>query len=147
MAFLRYTQGETTFEVTIDSNDVTIGRSSECVLQIHGDSEVSRLHCSIQRRDEKSFEIIDSASRNGTYVNSSRLLAEPWELKHGDRIRVGHTKIVFYETEKAPAKTTDPDKVISEIAREMDDGKGFYTMMREIIEPATRKRSPKTIRD
>jgi pSer/pThr/pTyr-binding forkhead associated (FHA) protein len=69
-----------------------IGRSlaNEVVVQ---DAEVSRHHASVEVRDTE-FILSDAGSRNGTYLNGSRIQgAVP--LKPGDRIEVGNTKIVF----------------------------------------------------
>lgn len=132
MAYVAFVQQETPFEVTLDMDDVTVGRSDECVLQLHGDSEISRLHCAIQRRDEESFVILDSSSRNGTFVNGRRLLGEAHVLKGGDEIKIGNTVLTFHDDEK-DARTGSVD-VFSEIAEEMNAGKGFNTMMHEIVD-------------
>jgi adenylate cyclase len=69
-----------------------IGRSlaNEVVVQ---DAEVSRHHASVEVR-QTEFIVSDAGSRNGTYLNGTRLQG-PVALKHGDRIEVGNTKIVF----------------------------------------------------
>ncbi|MDT8389318.1 MAG: FHA domain-containing protein [Lentisphaeria bacterium] len=132
MAYVRYIQQETPYEVTLDMDDITVGRSDDCVLQIHGDREISRLHCAIQRRDAESFVILDSSSRNGTYVNDSRLLAEAHVLTDGDHIKIGNTVLTFHDDDKATR--TEAVDVFTEIAEEMNAGKGFNTMMHEIID-------------
>lgn len=143
MALLRYLQEGVPIEVTLDSDDITIGRGEDCIVRIHGDPEVSRLHCAIQRRDENAYVILDSASRNGTFVNGVRLMSEARELVHGDRIRIGHTKMSFYESE--PGHEPGKEDVFEEIAREMDEeGKGFRTMMHEILDQPPNPRNPKT---
>jgi len=153
MALLRYTENGTPIEVTLDSDDVTIGRADECVLQIHGDPEISRLHCAIQRRGGTNFVVLDTSSRNGTFVNGVRLLDEGKELTHGDRVKAGKTRLVFYdsavtaESAAAPAGESAPEPeedVFTEIAREMEEGKGFHTMMNEILTPPAGPGKPKT---
>lgn len=140
MAYVRYLQQKTPFEVTLDMDDVTVGRSDECVLQIHGDGEVSRLHCAIQRRDAESFVILDSSSRNGTFVNGSRLIDEAHVLKDGDEVKIGNTVLTFHDTENDAQ--TGPIDVFTEIAEEMNAGKGFNTMMHEIIDGDKLKTHP-----
>lgn len=69
-----------------------IGRSlaNEVVVQ---DAEVSRHHASVEAR-ETEFILSDGGSRNGTYLNGTRIQG-PVRLKPGDRIEVGNTQIVF----------------------------------------------------
>jgi pSer/pThr/pTyr-binding forkhead associated (FHA) protein len=135
MAIIRYHQDDIPVEVTLDSDDVTVGRGDECVLQIRGDGEISRLHCSFQRRDENKYVVMDSASRNGTFVNGVRLLSEARELMHGDRVRVGRTHLVYYESK--PGGVIGQEEIFSEMAQTMEENdKGFGTLMNEIVEPA-----------
>ena len=133
MAYVAYIQQKTPYEVTLDMDDVTVGRSDECVLQIHGDGEISRLHCAIQRRDAESFVVLDSSSRNGTFVNDRRLMDEAHVLKDGDQIRIGNTVLTFHDDEKKASKTVKTD-VFTEIAEEMNAGKGFNAMLHEIVD-------------
>jgi pSer/pThr/pTyr-binding forkhead associated (FHA) protein len=139
MAVLRYSSDGVPVEVTLDSADITIGRADDCTLQLRGDAEVSRLHCSIQRRDGDHFLIMDSASRNGTFVNGVRLMDEAKELEHGDRIRVGKTKMVYYQL-KTHVEVSGTEDLFEEVAKEMEEeGKGFRTIMNEILEPPSAK--------
>jgi pSer/pThr/pTyr-binding forkhead associated (FHA) protein len=50
--------------------------------------EVSRQHAGI-RGDAEGYWIADLGSRNGTYVNSERLSADPRRLRNFDRIELG----------------------------------------------------------
>lgn len=70
---------------------ITIGRSEVADVAIH-DDWISRLHCEISRRAGE-FIIRDLDSRNGTFVNESRV--KETTLRVGDKIRVGHTLIAF----------------------------------------------------
>src|SRR5204863_3824818 len=49
-----------------DRDSVTIGRDPNCGIQI-ADEEASRLHCTIERRQDKWF--LTDHSTNGTYVS------------------------------------------------------------------------------
>ena len=51
---------------------------------------VSRQHAGI-RGDAEGYWIADLGSRNGTYVNSERLGADPRRLRNFDRIDLGGT--------------------------------------------------------
>lgn len=63
-----------------------IGRSEECQLRPHSD-QVSRHHCVILV-DEGYVGIRDFGSKNGTFVNGSRVKMEQ-ELRNGDQLQIG----------------------------------------------------------
>ncbi len=74
----------------LNGDVVTIGRSSECGVQL-ADLSVSRKHLEIIRREEKYF-IKDLESKNGTLVNDERI--EPgreFEIEQGLPIAIGKT--------------------------------------------------------
>lgn len=70
-----------------------IGRSlsNEVVVQ---DAEVSRHHASVEVRGNEHI-LTDAGSRNGTCLNGSRI-SGPVRLKHGDRIEIGNTSVIFH---------------------------------------------------
>jgi pSer/pThr/pTyr-binding forkhead associated (FHA) protein len=63
---------------------ITVGRSDVCDVSLDGET-VSRVHCEIRRIG--SGYIIEDRSRNGTFINGSRIIESP--LRDGDRIRIG----------------------------------------------------------
>ena len=72
--------------------EATIGRDAQCDLAL-SDQTASRVHaCVICTPTE--FVIEDQKTRNGTLVNGQKI-SQRCPLKHGDEIRVGHTRIVF----------------------------------------------------
>ncbi|MCC7342379.1 MAG: FHA domain-containing protein [Bryobacterales bacterium] len=70
-----------------------IGRSlsNEVVVQ---DAEVSRHHATVEVRGNDHI-LTDAGSRNGTCLNGARITG-PVRLKHGDRIEVGNTSVLFF---------------------------------------------------
>jgi two-component system, cell cycle sensor histidine kinase and response regulator CckA len=64
----------------------TIGRSPEATVMVD-DPGVSRLHVRIRRGEGGAFEIEDLGSKNGTFLNGTRV--EHALVNLGDRIRVG----------------------------------------------------------
>src|SRR5882757_2202047 len=64
----------------------TIGRSPEATVMVD-DPGVSRLHARIRRNESGGFEVEDLGSKNGTFVNGTRI--EHALAKLGDKIRVG----------------------------------------------------------
>jgi serine/threonine protein kinase len=71
---------------------VSIGRAddNDIVLQADG---VSRYHAQI-RSDDHSLQLNDLNSRNGTYVNSSRIF-KPHTLSLGDNVQLGEVALTF----------------------------------------------------
>jgi pSer/pThr/pTyr-binding forkhead associated (FHA) protein len=70
-----------------------IGRGSESDLQLL-DQGVSRKHVNIDF-DGSFATVYDLGSTNGTSVNGHHVASQL--LRHGDVIRVGHTKLVFQQ--------------------------------------------------
>jgi FHA domain-containing protein len=60
---------------------------------------VSRRHAMI-RRTESGYEVVDLASRNGTWLNAERLVAnKPYPLASGSQLRIGQLRLlVIYHT-------------------------------------------------
>src|SRR5262245_28480519 len=83
--------GSASEEITLSSDDVTIGRDASSIIHVQ-DPTVSSHHCLIER-DKETFLLIDRDSTNGTFINGKAVKQAP--LKHGDEILVGSTKFYF----------------------------------------------------
>ena len=59
------------------------------------DVTVSRRHAEFIRRNN-TFEIVDQASLNGTYVNSDRVNTKV--LENGDEVQIGKFRFTFYHS-------------------------------------------------
>ena len=93
-----------------DAPLIIIGRSENCDVSLGGEM-VSRIHCEI-RRIANGYTIEDR-SRNGTFLNGSRIIESP--LRDGDRIRIGkHLLEVELSTERATDTITSRDTSESE---------------------------------
>lgn len=77
------------FELRPGSN--VVGRGSDCDLQLL-DQGVSRRHLDVQY-DGVRATVYDLGSTNGTTVNGHEVGSHV--LRHGDVLRIGHTKLVF----------------------------------------------------
>ncbi|OPZ23371.1 MAG: FHA domain protein [Lentisphaerae bacterium ADurb.BinA184] len=134
-ASLVYTLAGEVHHVPLEAEDVTIGRGSGCTIRFTHDAEISRIHCSVQRRGA-GYVVLDAASRNGTFLNDVRCTNVECELKDGDRIRVGKTVLKFVKARGADATA----EAIQELEREIESGKGFHTILHEIVDkPAPKK--------
>jgi pSer/pThr/pTyr-binding forkhead associated (FHA) protein len=122
---LRYTKRDgTQMEFELGERPVTIGRSPEADVVVL-DEKASRIHCGIRLWDGE-FYIKDLKSRNGTYVNDQRV--EVATLKPGDIVRVGSVLFLFvHDTDK------DSGVALQEVESEMAQGKGYSTILKQIV--------------
>jgi hypothetical protein len=76
---------------------ILLGRaSSNDIVVFHG--EVSKLHAQF-RVDAQCYSLADRGSRNGTFVNGSRVAPDTeFVLRNEDRIRVGVVTLIFFHT-------------------------------------------------
>jgi hypothetical protein len=85
----------------------TVGRASDNDIVLP-DSYVSRRHCAILIHAHQHCELHDTASRNGTYLNGTRL-GTPTPLKSGDEIRICDRQFIFLAKPQAlHANTLNP---------------------------------------
>jgi hypothetical protein len=76
------------------NNSVTIGRKRElCNLVLDYDTSVSGRHCEISARGGK-FYVKDLQSKNGTYINNSKVLSET-EIFSGNILKIGRLEMKF----------------------------------------------------
>ncbi len=126
---LRYKrQDGSQMEFELGERPITIGRGTEADLVIL-DEKASRLHCGIRLWDG-DFYIKDLKSRNGTFVNGQPV--EMAKLNPGDVIRVGGFSFSF-DTETSPKGS---QTILQEVADEMSRGKGYTTLLKEIVNSA-----------
>lgn len=125
---LRYTKHDgTRMEFQLGEQPITIGRSPDADIVLL-DEKVSRIHCGIRLWDG-DFYVKDLKSKNGTWVNGDR--SEVAKLRPGDTVRVGSTAFTFEQDLAVGA-----DTAIQEIEGAMDLGKGYTTILREIVHDA-----------
>lgn len=78
----------------------TMGRSADNDVIVE-DLYVSRRHCGIVRHHDDRCVIQDTASKNGTFVNGSKI-GQPTTLRPGDRIRICNREYVYQDRTAAP---------------------------------------------
>jgi hypothetical protein len=134
---LRYTKKDgAQMEFQLSDQPITVGRSADADIVLL-DERVSRIHCGIRLWDG-DFYIKDLKSRNGTWVNNEKV--DVAKLKAGDTVRVGSTTFHF---DQDPAVGTDT--AIQEIEGKMDLGKGYTTILREIVDDSSPVRKPEAV--
>jgi FHA domain len=86
---------------------LTFGRGSKNTVRLE-DPFASRYHAKLQVNQSQHCYFVDLDSRNGTLLNDTPLTTPVW-LKHGDRISIGETTLIF---EQGP-------EIVAESASEM----------------------------
>lgn len=117
-------QGQAVEVALTDRCPLTIGRSREADIVLP-EEHASRLHCGIHYEDG-AYILKDFKSKNGTYVNGERV--ESHVLHQGDRLRVGTVTIHVNET-----RGKSPDSALREVQQAMNEGKGYGTIMRDLV--------------
>jgi pSer/pThr/pTyr-binding forkhead associated (FHA) protein len=77
-----------------DSERLTVGRAAGSDLCLDFDPEVSDLHAELQRLGEHWLLVDDGLSKNGSFVNGSRVSGRR-RLRDGDTLRFGSTPVLF----------------------------------------------------
>ncbi len=114
-------------DIELTGEPLSIGRSREADIPLL-DDKVSRVHCGIRLSDGE-FYLKDLKSRNGTFVNGQRV-DDTVKLKAGDRIQIGSTVFVL----EAATVAEDSAKSLDAVKDAMADGKGYTTILKEIVE-------------
>ncbi len=87
--------GPTDGEVmTLDAAVTWIGRAPDNDVVVN-DERASRHHAGV-RRDRLGYWIKDRGSRNGTYVNGTRVVGEGQRLENKDRVEFGASGDIFW---------------------------------------------------
>jgi pSer/pThr/pTyr-binding forkhead associated (FHA) protein len=84
---------------------MTVGRRSTNDVALPWDTEVSRLHAELERIGEEWTLADDGLSRNGSFVNGSRLSGRR-RLKDGDTLRFGGTTVVYCAAQRGDSLAT-----------------------------------------
>ncbi|MBU0715220.1 MAG: FHA domain-containing protein [Verrucomicrobia bacterium] len=111
-------------EFELGRKAITIGRGADADVRLP-DNLASRIHCGISYKDGNYF-LRDCGSRNGTFVNDSSI--EVYRINPGDRIRVGDMVLTVVASPRKGTVT-----VLRELKDEMAKGKGYHTILQEII--------------
>ena len=94
--------------VTLDADRATVGKDETNDITVGADTTVSRLHAVLEAFPA-GWCVTDLGSSNGTFVNGERIFS-PQALRHGDEIRVGHTRLLFRHSADAGRTVTAADQ-------------------------------------
>lgn len=98
--------------VPLSGQRVTIGKALTNDVALAHDDTVSRLHAVFDNLGA-AWSIRDMGSRNGTYLNGERITAER-VLRSGDEVRVGKSRLVFWEVKDGGGGPLDEETVTAE---------------------------------
>lgn len=99
-------------QLSVKGEKITIGRSSENEVIVK-DPYSSNLHAFIYPSD-RGYVLKDNNSKNGTFLNSKRIQGEI-ELKKGDEILIGSTRIIFDKELSTNVELTREDSAVTNI--------------------------------
>jgi pSer/pThr/pTyr-binding forkhead associated (FHA) protein len=91
--------------VSIDEDRITVGQAAENDIALVDDAAASHLHAMLERFPA-GWCITDLGSSNGTWLNGARIF-NPQRVRHGDEIRVGHTRLLIRDPQATPDDPTD----------------------------------------
>ena len=115
---------------------ITIGRSSENDICIQ-DPLVSRVHCQLIQDDRGNVTIVDTNSKNGTYVNGMKQNG-PVKLNTSDIVRIGNTTLPWRDYIKDQISISSkpipvPELVRPELGPAQKSGLGTVALITSLI--------------
>ena len=107
-----------------DGQSWAIGRGDGCAVMLDSRS-VSRLHALIQRRDAGDLALVDLGSRNGSFVNGTRV-SFPVTLNDDDKLLFGDQLLSFHNPARSesvllPAETGPAERTHHGAAHQYPD--------------------------
>jgi DNA-binding CsgD family transcriptional regulator len=98
--------------VPLSGQRVTLGKATSNDVALDHDETVSRLHAVFENLGF-AWSLRDLGSRNGTYLNGERITAER-VVRSGDEVRIGKTKIIFWEVRDSGDGRLDEETVTAQ---------------------------------
>ena len=83
-----------------------IGRARTADIVVNS-PEVSRIHAVLTRNDKGIWKVFDIGSKQGVFVNRERATILGAEVRHGDRIQIGNSKLTFVEANERDLRYID----------------------------------------
>ena len=109
--FVYYKKGEF-HQFSLKGKKIAIGRSADN--DIITQDRFSSSHHAFINPSDTGYTLRDNDSKNGTFLNSKRIRAEI-ELKKGDEILIGSTRIIFDEELSTNVEVTDAGSSIENV--------------------------------
>ena len=100
--------GVRSWRLELEADRSTVGAAAENDTPVADDPTASHLHAVLERF-AAGWCVTDLGSSNGTWVNGERIWASR-RLRHGDEIRIGHTRLVFRDPLTAAGAVTEAEQ-------------------------------------
>ena len=113
MPFVVVEERGNTTHYTVAGSEVTIGRAPNNSIMVM-DEKASRNHCAIVQQPDRTWQLRDLKSRNGTYVKGEPILEV--KLNFGDTFQIGNAKLSLYSEESSAFETKNAMDAIGERA-------------------------------
>jgi predicted component of type VI protein secretion system len=111
--------GAHSWRLSLEADRTTVGKAAENDVALEHDPTASHLHAVLERFPA-GWCVADLGSSNGTWVNGERVWSAH-RLRHGDEIRVGHTRLMFRDPVAAGGSVTEVEAAPPTLtARERD---------------------------
>ena len=121
-------------EIVLSAKPVTLGKTADNDIVIL-DGAISRKHARLERHGDSCF-IKDLGSLNGTSVNGENIGEHERELKDGDEITVGRTKLSFRLIAVQPEPLADLQKTAE------DEVPRVTTVISPVVPPPAKPAPP-----
>jgi FHA domain len=115
---------------------VTIGRDPGAEVSLSWDAEVSRTHALLEQVGRGWMLVDDGLSRNGSFVNGTRVLGRR-RLRDKDRLVCGNTTIIYRETAGGTTQTASAIDTPSAIPPSPMQRKVLIALCRPVHESAS----------
>jgi FHA domain len=126
-----------------DKRLLTVGREPSCDLALPWDGRVSRTHAVLERLGHAWTLADDGISRNGTFLNGTRVTSRQ-RLDDRDTVRVGGTTLTFRHPGRTDSGVTNLDDQAAGVELTTMQRKVLVALCRPFHGEASRYASPAT---
>jgi hypothetical protein len=126
-----------------DKRLLTVGRDPSCDLALPWDGRVSRTHAVLERLGHAWTLADDGISRNGTFLNGTRVTSRQ-RLDDRDTVRVGGTTLTFRDPGRTDSGVTNLDDQTPGVELTTMQRKVLVALCRPFHGEASRYASPAT---
>jgi hypothetical protein len=133
--FLVYRDGANAQQlVTLAGDRASVGRAPEHEIVLGWDTEASRVHAVLERLGGSWTVIDDDLSRNGTFVNGTRVRGRR-RLSDRDVIRFGSTSVLYRDPGEVAGETAPPAEAATAVQITAAQQRVLVALCRPLAQP------------